>query len=431
MDTLCKKQLKVAINNLQQQEIEYGGFFTNLYVERKNSYKIQEVLSLFELLNDNITILFSGQPGCGKTTELHLLKELLEQTSERKTSVIFISLFLDGIYAKKLEYTDIILGIFSEFLIQISNKIDFPKEIISDLAILLKELDNERELKKFKNTVDFIFNGYFHIFKIKMNKSDQIREKFRLLVERKLAKILSIFDNILERLQNDSKVNRIVIIVDDLEKIVDEHVIINFLYEHGNLIKERKCSFIITINNNIHYDSRGEYALTQFNASYRLSFMAIKKRDGSYDKNEINKVKEIIRKRVPKDLIDEKALELAIIYSGGNLSILFRIYGTAINKVNFKEKCKITVEFVEDAFYDVRYRDSYLNKNQLITLRKIHTSKGDYRMELSPDELKNHLNNCALLTYRDIKNHNLEWYVLNPAFFYEEELRNIEKNTKN
>ena len=199
------------------------------------------------------------------------------------------------------------------------------------------------------------------------------------------------------------------------------------------MILERKCNFVITINNNIQFYVKGGHVLNRFTHFFCLPFIAIKNRKDENDDDEINKMKEIIRRRVSKDLIDENALELAVLYSGGSISTLFKIYSVAINKTSVSNECKISVEFIEKAFFEVRFRDAYFGYDKLDELRIIHRSNTDidnkYK-KLPTTELKNYLYNCTLLTYRDLENNSKERYVLNPSFHYDDDLKEMVEKYK-
>ena len=421
-----KNKLVVAINNLRHKKIDYSNFFEKYYVARTSSSRTNEVVSLLEFTTKPQHILFSGQAGCGKTTELQHIKYLLESRKKGNFTVIFISSILNGLHTKKMMYTDLLIGIFSELLIQLPDNVNLTKETMSELSTLLVELDDEHVTKLTHNDIKSISTGFFSLFLLKFSKSQQVRDEFRKLTEIKIRKILSLFDSVLNDIRNvNGNSDQIIIIVDDLEKIVDDDVIVDFLYNHGKLILDRECSFIMTVNDSIHFDLKGQNALYPF-YSVSLPFISIKTPDGSYNFDEINRMKEIMLKRIPKAIIDDKALELAIIYSGGNLSVLFKIYIMAINKVNFSNERKVKLDFVREAFYDTRFKDDALDFDRLQKLRLIHHSRGNYKQELSRDELKEFIHTSILLTYYDPEKYDKQWFVLNPVLYDEQELRKIE-----
>ena len=426
MSGSCREKLVDAINNLTQEDVNYSKFFTELYVERTYSHRAEELVNLFELSQDTKSIIFSGQIGCGKTTELRHVKFLLESSKRKKFVVIFASPFLDGIHIADLEESDILIGIFADILIHIPDSVDLPKKTISRLEELLKKLDDNSDIYFTKGDAKTITAGLFSLFSLKINTSNEIKKKFRNNTEKNMKIIVSLFDDILEWIKVKNKTEQIVIIVDDLEKIVRDEVIIKFLRKYGNIILKRKCNFVITISNNIQFYTEGARGINTFDEFFCLPFIAIKDSHGSNNSNEINKIKNIIYRRMSKDVIDDAALELAIIYSGGSLSTLFRIYGMAINKVSLNDQCKVTPEFVVEAFYDARFRDNFIGDDRLENLRRIYRIKGDYA-KLPPEELKDCLYTCILLTYRDENNNNIERYVLNPSFYTLEDLKKIEK----
>ena len=417
MDKPCSDKLKNAFNNLEQIRDYHPTFFEQYYVDRSSCYLIDEVVGLCDINDKPHVILFGGQVGTGKTTELHHIKHTLEKQKEKEFEVIFLSPFRNGIFSTKLEYSDIAMGIFSDFLLNIPKNIEISDNVVAQLEELLELLEEGGEVNYTKGNVRSIAAGFFSLFTLKLSESEDIRRNFRVKTAKNMKKMLDLFDEILDAIRNNNGTPKyVLVIIDDLEKIGNEKAVIDVLNNHKNLFVKRKCSFIITVNNSIQFDREGVHALEQFR-NYTLPFVAVRDQNREINEDELKKMIEIIGKRVPPEIIDTRALRLAILFSGGSLSELFRLYQNAINKARTSDQCLISLDLIKKAFATVKPKANYIALSEFEKLRTIYRSNDSFS-KLDPKDKRDYLYTCVLMTYKDFVD-DTEWYDLNPAFLDE------------
>ena len=425
METDIKEVFSKAFNNLTQEQEYSKEFFNEMHVERSYSDPIIELTEQFMKYEEEKSVLCTGQIGCGKTTELQYMKYLMDLREQNQIIAILVSPFRKQIYTDDFQYTDIIVEIFASLIEHLPEDLVLPKKIITTLRKLIKNLDDEDNINtKLKNSRSLKV-GFLNLISLSFTKTKEIRENFRKKTEENLEQILQLIDDILEFIKNQNNMKKVIVIVDDLEKVVNDKVVIRFLEEHWRLIKNRKCSFVITINNRILYNKES-HSFKQEIPIWSIPFLAIKNEDMTYDKTVINMIREIILRRVSKKIIHEGGLELAIKYSGGSLSTLFKIYSTAINKVSLTNDDKIKPEFVREAFDSVRLENTIISPSKKKKIQIIDIQNKKYDEELEEDELEELLYYNVLLTYRP-KGQRGNRYVLNPTFYRSDQLEKMER----
>ena len=420
-----KEMLRLAFNNLHQIEKDYDlNYFKKFYVDKTRDFKKPEILHRLESSNNPQLILFSGQVGTGKTTELQDIKKSLEEKSEYY--VILISLFRDGIATNDLKYTDILLTIFSHVLNTIPEDIEIPKKMLEKIKSLISKLSNTVSKEHQQGSLKSLTVSLLGLITLNLNKSENVKREFRVRTEEQISEIVDLFDEVLNIIRNTTR-QKILIIVDDLEKIVGNQVIAEFIIDHGELIKRRDCSFIITISTFVRFNPRGTHMALQVDSKHCLPFIPVRNEDKSINSEGIDSMKDIIYKRVPKEIIDDKGLELAILYSGGSISELLKLYQNTILNIFDSDQHMISSSIVKDSFYDMRQDALFIHPAKFRELQDMNRLNQNYRDKISPNELAEYLYNCILLTYRNSKNKS-DWYGLNPAYYDSESLNNLESN---
>ena len=409
--------------NRLNQELVNPSDFEKYYVDRRDSYHGKELVNMLQISARPQIVLFSGQAGSGKTTELHNLKLQLEQDSD--FLVIMLSPFRNEIHTKKMEYVDILLVLFSEFLFYIPQEIKLSKTMVKELTYLLHDLNNDKDIQFSDDNSQGIARGFLDLISLKLNKSEESRQDFRMRSENMISRMLSLFDNILEIIENTIK-KKIIIMVDNLEKNVDESLI-NFLTNHEELIRRRNCSFIFTVNSYFSFNQDIPLMYRSYDLHY-LPFFTIRNKDDSINYDQVHMMKDIVHKRISSIVIDDQPLELAIMYSGGSISELFRILKKAKNKANTSNELKISTECIKKAFYDIRQTLPGITSFEFKKLREIHKIKELHVGEMRYEQLKKYLHNCVVLTYRNVDSNYADWYDLNPFYFSNEELENLEQD---
>jgi hypothetical protein len=196
--------------------------------------------------------------------------------------------------------------------------------------------------------------GFFSSLKLDSSYRKTSREVFKLK-KPFLGKLVNeVIDAYIEKVTNGKK---LLVIVDDLDKLKAVPQINSIFIENRNYIFSLACKKIISIPTYLtkapEIFNYSHYPIRQF--VLRLTSNPFRKKMSTQEKKkiEMNKqlLREVIRKRIEKDcsLIDDDALERAINYSGGIISQLIRIVYIAAVQVRVIKRNKITLKNITKA----------------------------------------------------------------------------------
>jgi len=373
VEEILFEKYKIATDNLNQYSVNLENFYKQFYVDRGQTSHIHDIVASLEL-NDHgrIKILFSGHRGSGKTTELHNIERMLSKNGE--FIVFFVQSIQDGLDHHDIDYVDILVAIFTKILINIPKDLPIKNNLIEQLSSMLNKLGGEinRENKSM-GQLNNLGNSFFSLLERRAQTKKGQNEN-NLDNSTLIGEIKHIFNDIITDLQKKTG-KKILIIIDDLEKVTSPKIIESLFVDNYYLINKLECNFIFTIPISLKYSKRFENLRRAYTAEYTLPLFEVRKVNGEINMMEVEIMGNIIQKRVPAEIIDKKSLYFAAICSGGIVSDLLRLVSHSIIRATTQHS-KITPQIVSNVFNEERTNTIRpLNEKDKKMIHEIHATK--------------------------------------------------------
>jgi DNA polymerase III delta prime subunit len=379
------------------------------YVARDNS-PIEEMKTILKTATHFPKLLFSGPPGCGKSTELAKLKEMLKKdfhiiifSVKEITNTFRIDLdsmlfhILKKVADKAKEEN---LSIYSEKLEKvISSGIDRDSDI--ELASAAKDGNG------IESVLDDILSedeqkeglGYGSIF----------GPVFRRPFKPRADALLNLINDTVWDLEEKTKKD-VLVLVTDMDKLKLGNVY-GLLTSSSLYLTKIQCFVVYTFPFELKYRNDFIDINRNFNGVYFLPNFIPYNRLGEPDENVQKKLKEIITKRIQSKLIYDEAVDLIVKLSGGIVYELINLVRQCciialMEKINF-----IDDEVVKDAEQRIRrvYRSVYSNEERKLLLQ-VRQNKEFINTDAGK-KLFNQLSFTEYGTGDDI------WHDVNPILF--------------
>ena len=375
------------------------------YVDREPEFRI-EVLNLLKTDPNFPKFLLSGPPGCGKSTELGKMKSLLGKNFH---IVLFSAKDMTNNY--KLNIEVLLNTIFSKLAkLAEEKRPDFYKKEIEKLTKRLKGW--ETKYAEVKPTDAQFAPGAIERIELGLQSVEgEFKEITRL--EKKpsqneiIGAINKISDEFLKRRCLFWAGKKILVLISDLDKIDLESAREIFLTSSLAITKLKICA-ILTFPLTLKYEKQFIQMYRAFNHIYFMEALPIHLPGGKFDYESLEKLKEILSKRMAEKLIEPEVLDQILQLSGG---IPFEL----INIV--RECCKIAIrdgfsfidiENLNEAISRIRatYQIALSKKDQAI-LRDINL----FNRKVNNEDLTRLLNQYWVTEYGKWDN---VWYDINP-----------------
>ncbi len=393
-----------------QHQRFYVQIYDNPLIKRLKTYIING-----QYLNQ--TFFVTGQSGSGKTSALLRTKRLIEQTGEfigihvsvseldiEDINVIDLLIFLGF---KLLTYQDLPKKIskklerdFFSTLEKIKQTVEGTREEISLTETTIGgDLGIEAEAKaggKFLNIAEL---GLKLIAKLELDQ--EIRQQVREVFKVKKDELLELINEVISEINSHFKNKKLVLFIDDIEKIRNEKSVSSLFATDLKLIKKINCVKVITFPlyaREYLQATEGEFAPLFFslritNPPYKVTQDLDKEAQLAREK-----LYEIVKKRVDPEyldkLIDREAINLAIEKSGGNIkTYIMLLYNAAYEAI---EDGKITENHVKEVINFTRHSISFnLLDGKLIRLlsyiKRHHFANDEFDTELIHEAIQSNL----------------------------------------
>lgn len=303
--------------------------------------------------------LLLGHRGCGKSTELNLLKQRLEH-SGRSVEIIQCQIETDLI---GLTYWDLLI-LMGKHLCEIAQTVGcrLPEQLLDNIDNFWKEEENiysevdngniaiEAEVSastpKILKIVQF-FAGLSGELKFGYEKRNTIREK----VKKNTAQWIGYVTEVSEYITKQQNGKQPILIFEDLDKLPPDKAWEVF----SNPLSQMPFPIIFTFPISLSYDPKFTGLSASFNSHYEiLPMIKIRNIDGEQCLRGINAIKEIVKRRASLYLFTEDALTLLIEKTGGILRDLFHCITESANRAENRKSGKVELEDAQYALTQLR-----------------------------------------------------------------------------
>ena len=352
------KTLRDIYNNFEGNralgEEEYEDFFVNLYDKKLKRF-------LFSIESNMVyekMFFIAGQQGNGKSTILNVLKQENKNFADKyeirhlQTKDIFqyqdISI-IDILFAIALDFLDNTQDDNKE---KLSNKF---KEQLNELADLssgeIEKIESSFSEEKIhislKSSISLIMNAILAKGSLSANANynanagirQVVKKIYKFNIELLLNLVNAIISSYKQAINSDKE---ILLIIDGLEKTTEVANITKVFVNDIGVLKNLKCFKIVTIP--IYLKERAK------NSNVEIIDFTMEADDECKIK-QTDLLKEVISKRIENEaLLTDKAIDLAVQKSGGNIRLLLNIIQDAAREsITISETDAIDVQEIKSA----------------------------------------------------------------------------------
>ena len=389
--------------------------------------------------------LYAGHRGAGKSTELLRLKEYLEQNN---FLVVYFAADEADIDAEDAEYADILLAC-TRHLLEDLKDIAKPDPLTEWLRSRWQELkDLALTEVKFESLSVQQQISQFAKLTANLRAVPSLRRQIRDKINPHTVTLTHALNEFIDEAKKNLPDGRekLAVIVDNLDRIVPVPQENNKRTNHEEIFIDRseqlrglKCHLVYTVPISLVYSSRSTDLQQNYGDPQVLPMIMVQNSDGTVNDAGVEKLTEIITKRVAKTSLDSETLTTEIfesaevlqrlcLMSGGHVRNLLMLMQAAINRMN---RLPISKRAVQRAITETRetYRRS-VEHNEWEILAQVHRSK----RIINEDQVRNLLFNRCLLEYRDFdEEEELQpWYDVHPLIKnlpeFKEALARLEKS---
>ncbi|MDB9493156.1 AAA family ATPase [Spirulina major CS-329] len=408
---------QTAYQNTDLTPLVEQGQLDRFWVE----YGAEPLAALAQLIEDNASqaakIIFSGHRGCGKST---LLAELGRKLNED----YFVSVFS---IAETIEMSDV-NHINILFAIAVNLMLEAEKSQIKIPKAAKDAFHNwfaKRTRTKIETPIHAEASVGFDLFKLiagKLKTEATIRNEIKQEFERNITDLVMKLDEIAAVIQNVSQ-KPILVIIDDLDKL-DLSVVKSIFQDHIKALFLPGFSIIYTIPiaslRNISLraslQTESDDQIVVMPVSKLIAREERRSDTPEYREGAIATLCEVLRKRIPAEILSDDIARRMVLESGGVLRELIRISNRCcrmclrqIRRQPDQNSLTITAEILEQAINDLRLDfEITLGKAEYEILETTYVN-------FSPDDPKSQefldlLHGLHILEYRN----SAVWYDIHP-----------------
>lgn len=284
---------------------------------------------------NNTKFLFVGHTGCGKSTELLRLADIIETGSGRTKFLLenFLPIQYSvsevvGLY--NIEFVDIALSI----ILGIYRQMERLGHVVDDSAarrvydwLYQSNADSHRSSFMGGNGgLDLGLGSLIRLIDVRLKSEGEIREGIRARIRKYVPELINLINEVIYEVSVVTGKN-ILLIIDDLDKIQPLDAALNIFREHVKSLASFKCFAIYTAPISLLYDPASKH-IGQFLEVHYMPMFRVRTKNGvaeAADSPDVNTLREIIFRRVHPELFDDSVIEAAIEMTGGILRELIRV----------------------------------------------------------------------------------------------------------
>lgn len=350
----------------------------HMWVDTEEARGNRAVLKLVEQLReassqpDPVKVLLTGHSGSGKSTELFRVKQEVEELYH-----IVIARIGDRYSLSTVDYRQLLFFCASQ-LIEIGaeqgatiagkDEAEHLEAWFDDVT--REEVQSEGDKLVIKAGAKFnAFTAFFAKFSGKIYSGGETRERAVRHIESRLDQLRLNMQVIVRRIEEHLKGKKLLLILEDLDKIEDREQGQKLFFEHRRQLLDIPCSAIFTFPIVLWYEQEAisqnypiRYLLPMIPVASPPPLLPDTEEGGQKAEAGREALKRIIFQRIDKraDIITPEALDHLIAYSGGVLrDLLYMLREAAIN-AKVKNRSRIEMRDVQDATRSLR--DEYANR---------------------------------------------------------------------
>ncbi|RME71576.1 MAG: hypothetical protein D6784_14945 [Chloroflexi bacterium] len=394
-----------------------GKELARFYVDRGFHSELRALMSELEAgarthPRNPAKFLFVGHTGCGKSTELYRLANLIESGGEQNRflqenflPVQYSVSEVVGLY--NIEFVDIalsiILGIYREMERLGHTVDDSPARRVYDW---LYQTQGELSGPADRDELELSLGSLIRLIDVRLKSEGEIRENIRARIRKYVPELINLINEVIHEVSAITGKN-ILLIIDDLDKIQPLDAALNIFREHVKSLASFNCFAIYTAPISLLYDSASKH-IGQFLEVHYMPMFRVRTRSGEPeppDAPDVSTLREIIYRRVHPDLFDEHVVDEAIDMTGGILRELIRIIRGCCVYCEEYGVSRITpsvLEFQKNKLKSEYYRILEYEDYQWLSRVKRTKSRADVNMR--------HLESLCVLYYPNGKG----WFDVHP-----------------
>jgi hypothetical protein len=251
---------------------------------------------------------------------------------------------------RKVTAMDILLsGLFHTVVAAAEKGYTLDEKSVKDLSIWLQEALPSTRVEFEQRRLDH--NGL--AAKIKkataVLRAQRVRDSIQASLEERKGELVEQMGDLISKIEAASK-KKVLLAFDDLDKLpVDKAK--DIFAEHGELLTSPGCKMVYTVPYSLVHTHVFRDVQRTFKKYVNQGPAMI---HGKHSKAGIAEMKDIVSKRMPMELVDEKALDSIIHKTGGVISDLLRCLSEACIKARTEGKPLIDLKIVDEVLDDIR-----------------------------------------------------------------------------
>ncbi len=399
-------RLEDAYNNFSSEPISTPDEFREFYVERPKGVKSPISTLKVSIMHARKPekFLFLGFRGSGKSTEINrLLNELGDE--------IFIKIkfsIKDSLDISDFDYRDFFISLGLHIYNAAQNqKVKVKNDFLEDFEKFLYDVTHEVEKiekEEIKGGIDI------KVLSAKLGSETATREIIRRKLATRIGYLIEKINNLIGEIERKTG-KRIIVAVDDLDKLTRGEQSEKFFYTNTGLLLQPECLVIYTFPIPLAFNPKFANVTGNFSDTFILPQVPVKDRYGKEIEENIDFYRKIVARRMDLSLIDESALKEAIL-STGKIREFIILLRSSIAIALANGNGKITKNDVIEAIEKLRRNfDRELDRVHIKRLIEIHETK-DARSANPDDQITRELLfSLSAVEYEDEKG---RWADVNP-----------------
>ena len=337
-----------AHNNFVVEPLKTEEEFRDFYVERPKGAPspIEELKDRIENAESAKKYLFLGFRGCGKSTELNRLSRALDENR-----FLIVSYSIRELDVSDFDFRDFFASMALKIYDTAEKEIELERDIKDDFREFMMRITkvSEEDITRYREA-GISFSKFILL---KLGREAKTRKYVRKELETKISDLIQRLNWLTIEVESKST-KRIVVIVDDLDKLARGQQAEDFFYKNYGLLIQPNCFVIYTFPIPLTFNPYYENVRHAFDDDIILPQLPVRSRDRKrINEENFDFYKEIVKKRMDLGLVEEEALKEAILSTGKTSEFISVMRDAAIKAYRNRNE-KITKEEVGKALEKLR-----------------------------------------------------------------------------